>query len=295
MKISMLGSYEPSIVLKEKVIMTKYDVELVGKIGSMALINREYGDIDYNTIARISRELRPGMIWVTSGATEIGRLDYIRRNGVELEGDETLIKTDYSAQGQAILMQNYRTFIDERYSVRQILVEHQHFNDEVKADNLRNLLLRCPAQNAIPIINYNDAVCAEENRRFEITSLQKKLDKVIQGVDNDETASHIACLVKAKRLIILTSVNGIYRNPEDPSTLVDTITGSTVDEVLGAIDEYKACCKGTSRKGSGGAEKKLEYVKEPIEYGAEVYIANAKYSLSDIIEGRVPRTVIKRS
>ena len=291
----MLGSYEPSIVLKEKVIMTKYDVELVGKIGSMALINREYGDIDYNTIARISRELRPGMIWVTSGATEIGRLDYIRRNGVELEGDETLIKTDYSAQGQAILMQNYRTFIDERYSVRQILVEHQHFNDEVKADNLRNLLLRCPAQNAIPIINYNDAVCAEENRRFEITSLQKKLDKVIQGVDNDETASHIACLVKAKRLIILTSVNGIYRNPEDPSTLVDTITGSTVDEVLGAIDEYKACCKGTSRKGSGGAEKKLEYVKEPIEYGAEVYIANAKYSLSDIIEGRVPRTVIKRS
>lgn len=295
MKISMLGSYEPSIVLKEKVIMTKYDVELVGKIGSMALINREYGDIDYNTIARISRELRPGMIWVTSGATEIGRLDYIRRNGVELEGDETLIKTDYSAQGQAILMQNYRTFIDERYSVRQILVEHQHFNDEVKADNLRNLLLRCPAQNAIPIINYNDAVCAEENRRFEITSLQKKLDKVIQGVDNDETASHIACLVKAKRLIILTSVNGIYRNPEDPSTLVDTITGSTVEEVLGAIDEYKACCKGTSRKGSGGAEKKLEYVKEPIEYGAEVYIANAKYSLSDIIEGRVPRTIIKRS
>ena len=291
----MLGSYEPSIVLKEKVIMTKYDVELVGKIGSMALINREYGDIDYNTIARISRELRPGMIWVTSGATEIGRLDYIRRNGVELEGDETLIKTDYSAQGQAILMQNYRTFIDERYSVRQILVEHQHFNDEVKADNLRNLLLRCPAQNAIPIINYNDAVCAEENRRFEITSLQKKLDKVIQGVDNDETASHIACLVKAKRLIILTSVNGIYRNPEDPSTLVDTITGSTVEEVLGAIDEYKACCKGTSRKGSGGAEKKLEYVKEPIEYGAEVYIANAKYSLSDIIEGRVPRTIIKRS
>lgn len=275
--------------------MTKYDVELVGKIGSMALINREYGDIDYNTIARISRELRPGMIWVTSGATEIGRLDYIKRNGVELEGDETLIKTDYSAQGQAILMQNYRTFVDERYSVRQILVEHQHFNDAEKAENLRKLLLRCPVQNAIPIINYNDAVCAEENRRFEITNLKTKMDKVIQGVDNDETASHIACLVKAKRLIILTSVNGIYRDPSNPDTLVDLITGSTVEEVLGAIDEYKACCKGTSRKGSGGAEKKLEYVKEPIEYGAEVYIANAKYSLKDIIDGSVPRTVIKRS
>ena len=142
--------------------MAKYDIELVGKIGSMALINREYGDIDYNVIARISRELRPGMIWVTSGATEIGRLDYIKRNGVELTGDETLIKTDYSAQGQAILMQNYRTFINEKYSVRQILLEHQHFNDVEKANSIRDLLLRCPEQNAIPIINYNDAVCSEE-------------------------------------------------------------------------------------------------------------------------------------
>ncbi len=273
----------------------KYDVELVGKIGSMALINREYGDIDYNTIARISHELTPGMIWVTSGATEIGRLDYIRRNGKELEGDETLAKTDYSAQGQAILMQNYRTFIDQKYSVRQILVEHQHFNDEEKAKTLRDLLLRCPEQNAIPIINYNDAVCAEENRRFEIMSLQKKMKKVIQGVDNDETASHIACLVKAKRLVILTSVDGIYRDPDDPSTLIELITGSTVDELLLAVDECKACCHGTSRKGSNGAGSKLEYVKEPLTYGAEVYIANAKYSIKDIISGKVPCTLIKRS
>lgn len=275
--------------------MTKYDVELVGKIGSMALINREYGDIDYNTISRISRELRPGMIWVTSGATEIGRLDYIKRNGVELEGDETLIKTDYSAQGQAILMQNYRTFINERYSVRQILVEHQHFNDEEKAKSLRDLLLRCPEQNAIPIINYNDAVCSEENRKFEIMNLKSKMDKVIQGVDNDETASHIACLVKAKRLVILTSVDGIYREAGNPDTLIDLITGATDSEVIQAVDEYKACCKGTSRKGSGGAESKLEYIKEPLQYGAEVYIANAKYSIKDIIDGRVPRTLIKKS
>lgn len=273
----------------------KYDVELVGKIGSMALINREYGDIDYNTIARISRELTPGMIWVTSGATEIGRLDYIKRNGVELEGDETLAKTDYSAQGQAILMQNYRTFINEKYSVRQILVEHQHFNDEVKANSLRDLLLRCPKQNAIPIINYNDAVCAEENRRFEIMSLQKKMKKVIQGVDNDETASHIACLVKAKRLVIFTSALGIYRDPDDQNTLIPLITGSTTEELLLAVDECKACCHGTSRKGSNGAGSKLEYVKEPLTYGAEVYIASPKYSIKDIISGNAPCTVIKRT
>lgn len=63
-----------------------FDYELVGKIGSMALIDREDGIIDYTRVARISRELRPGYIWVSSGATEIGRLDYLQRTGKELTG-----------------------------------------------------------------------------------------------------------------------------------------------------------------------------------------------------------------
>ena len=67
--------------------MADYTFELVGKIGSMALIRKEDQDIDYNIFSRLGRELKPGMIWVTSGATEIGRLDYIRRTGKELTGD----------------------------------------------------------------------------------------------------------------------------------------------------------------------------------------------------------------
>ena len=143
-----------------------FDTELVGKIGSMALIDKKDNVIDYTRVARLSRELRPGFIWVSSGATEIGRLDFIARNGYELNGDTA--KTDYSAQGQAILMQTYRQFVDPRYSLRQVLVEHQHFNDEVKSEHLKALLLRCKQQNAIPIVNYNDAVSNEENRRMEI-------------------------------------------------------------------------------------------------------------------------------
>ena len=75
--------------------MTKFDIELVGKVGSMALVNREHDDIDYNIISRISRQLQPGVIWITSGATEIGRLDYIKRMGYELTGDQNLDKADY--------------------------------------------------------------------------------------------------------------------------------------------------------------------------------------------------------
>ena len=60
-----------------------FDVELVGKIGSMALINKENNMLDYTLIARISRELKPGYVWVTSGAVETGRIDYVQRTGKE--------------------------------------------------------------------------------------------------------------------------------------------------------------------------------------------------------------------
>ena len=89
----------------------QYDFDLVGKIGSMALIRREDADIDYNIFSRLGSELKPGMIWVTSGAAEIGRLDYIKRTGHELTCDSVDAKTDYAAQGQSILMEQYRHFI----------------------------------------------------------------------------------------------------------------------------------------------------------------------------------------
>ena len=73
-----------------------YQFDLVGKIGSMALIRQEDRDIDYNIFSRIGAELKPGMIWVTSGATEIGRLDYIKRTGCELSGDPDQDKADYN-------------------------------------------------------------------------------------------------------------------------------------------------------------------------------------------------------
>lgn len=271
-----------------------FDFELVGKIGSMALVNKADRDIDYNIIARISSELRPGMIWVTSGATEIGRLDYIKRNGTEIEGgDDDTKKADYSAQGQSILMQNYRQFIKQGYSVRQILVEHQHFNDEMKRDNLKNMLLRCPGQNAIPIVNYNDAVCYEENRRLEIMELEKAGGNVVQCIDNDETASLISALVRSRYLLLLTSVDGIYEDAKDSSTLIKEISGKDVYELLDNVDSYKKCCVGASRKGANGAISKLEFIKEPLKNGTTVFIANAKYRIEDIVAGTAPSTCIR--
>jgi len=270
----------------------KFDVELVGKIGSMALINKEHSMLDYTLIARLSRELIPGYIWVTSGAAETGRLDYIKRTGKEIDACSADAKTDYSAQGQAILMSTYREFVDPKYSLRQVLVEHQHFNDPIKKEHLKATLLRCKEQNAIPIINYNDPVSDEESRRFEIQTLQHNHEKVVECVDNDETASQIACLVKAKTLLILTSAEGIYKEVGKPETLIDEISGKDVYEVLDNITACEEYCRGASRVGANGARAKLEYVKDAVKCGTSIIIGSANHTIKDLLIGKAKATRI---
>ena len=269
-----------------------YSFELVGKIGSMALIRKEDQDIDYNIFSRLGAELKPGMIWVTSGATEIGRLDYIKRTGCELCGDPEQDKADYSAQGQAILMQTYRMFVHPEFGIRQILVEHPHFNDPEKREHIRQLLIRSARQKTIPIVNYNDPVSDEENRKMELAARREQGGEVHECVDNDETAAVIARLVRARTLVLMTSTEGIYQVPGDPSTLVRDVTGSSFQAVEAQVRELQKSCVGASRAGANGAGAKLEYALECVRSGTTVIIGHARHHLSDLTEGRVPCTRI---
>ena len=269
-----------------------YDFDLVGKIGSMALIRREDADIDYNIFSRLGRELRPGMIWVTSGAAEIGRLDYIRRTGHELDCTSVDVKTDYAAQGQSILMEQYRHFIPQQYSVRQVLVEHQHFNDDEKREHIRKLFLRARDQGAIPIVNYNDPVSDEENRKWELSALRAEGREVHECVDNDETAAVIAGLITTRVLLIMTSVEGIYADAKDPTTLVRDVLARSPEALENKIRELQKHCIGASRAGANGAHAKLEFALGPAMRGTTVIIGHARHRISDLLEGRVPCTRI---
>lgn len=275
--------------------MSHFDFDAVVKIGSMALIRREDNDLDYNIFSRLAHDLKPGYILVSSGATEIGRIDYMKRNGTELRGDMEEIKTDYAAQGQAQLMSLYRQFIDPKYSVRQVLVEHSHFNDPEKAEHIRRLLFRAANQNAIPIVNYNDPVSNEENRKMEISALReaKAGEEVVECIDNDETAAVVAQLVRAEKLVMLTSTEGIYRDPQDPSTLIGEVVGKDVEEINQKIDEMMGYCQGSSRLGAAGAKAKLLFAKKPLECGVTVMIASARHRLRDILRGKIPCTVLR--
>ena len=144
-------------------------------------------------------------------------------------------------------MSIYRDFVDPHYSVRQVLVEHSHFNKPDKASFIKKLLFRAANQNAIPIINYNDAVSDKENRKMELTNLKKTNDHVVECVDNDETAAVIARLVGAKLLVLLTSVEGIYMDKDDPSTLIETVEADTYEELEAKIEDYRSYRKNAER------------------------------------------------
>jgi glutamate 5-kinase len=267
-------------------------IDLVIKIGSMALIQRDDGAIDYNIFQRLGDDLRPGMALVTSGATEIGRLDYLHRTSRELSGDPEQDKTDYAAQGQIVLMDTYRRFVHPEYGVRQLLVEHTHFNDPTKREHIRQLLLRAAGQDCIPIINYNDPVSDEEMRKMELASRRRDGEEVVECVDNDETAAVIASLVGAKTLVLLTGTEGIYLDRSDPSTLVRDVLCDDLPALRARVGELMTHCDGASRAGAGGAKAKLEYALRAAEHGSRVIIGHARHHVSALVGGAVPCTQI---
>lgn len=127
---------------------------------------------------------------------------------------------------------------------------------------------------------------------MELSILRKENDEVVECIDNDETAAVIADLVGAKTLVILTSTDGIYRDPADPSTLVNKVSGQTPEQIAANIRCLQESCIGASRAGAQRARAKLEYMILPARSGTRIFIAHSRYRIADIIAGKVPCTWI---
>jgi glutamate 5-kinase len=127
---------------------------------------------------------------------------------------------------------------------------------------------------------------------MELASLREAGQGAYECVDNDETAAVIAGLVHAKTLVILTSTEGIYRDPKDPSTLVREVSAKDPGTLEKAICALQSHCKGASRAYANGAFAKLEYIKKPAMQGTEVHIGHARHRISDLLSGKAPHTRI---
>ncbi len=65
-----------------------------------------------------------------------------------------------------------------------------------------------------------------------ITPLGKGADGKLYNINADDAATAIACALKARKLVFLTDVPGLLRDPEDPSTLISSLHLNEVDELI---------------------------------------------------------------
>ena len=91
------------------------------------------------------------------------------------------------------------------------------------------------------------------------------------NINGDTAAAHIAGALHAERLIMMTDIDGILRDRNDPSTLISEVT---VDEAM------ELCADGVV---SGGMIPKVDCCIEAIHKGVKNVI---------IMDGRVPHSIL---
>ncbi|MFC5652093.1 glutamate 5-kinase [Paenibacillus solisilvae] len=231
---------------------------IVVKIGSSSLTSDE-GGLNRERIAFFSHELAAlheagyQVLLVTSGAVAAG----FRRIGYESRPKLVHEKQAAAAVGQALLMQAYQEAFSSYgdhggIGVAQILLTRADFSNRKRIQNALMTVEELLRQRTIPIINENDTVATDE----------------LKFGDNDTLSALVANMVKAKRLIILTDMDGLYT--EDPRINPNAIRIERVDQIS---NELLSIAGGSgSSVGTGGMRSKIEAARIAMRGGIPAFI-----------------------
>lgn len=194
--------------------------------------------------------------------------------GLKQKPSELRMLQACAAIGQGKLMKLYEDFFSKNgFHTAQILLTRQGMGDRQRYLNTRNTMLTLIEMKVLPVVNENDTVATEE----------------IRFGDNDTLSAMVGALVGADILIILSDVDGIYR--EDKSCVHIVETASDFQKVRQHLKPH-----GGGRT-SGGMETKLSAARFAVQSGISVVIANGRDPdvLSKIISGQEVGTFFKSS
>ncbi len=101
------------------------------------------------------------------------------------------------------------------------------------------------------IVGVNGQVILDElrsNALVVILPMGVGEDKFAYNVNADEAAANVAASLKAEKLVLLTNVKGIMRNPDDQHSFISTLNEKDAQELIknkviqqGMIPKVKAC------------------------------------------------------
>ncbi len=213
------------------------------------------------------------IILVTSGAISVG----MGVMGIKQRPDETRKKQALAAIGQLELMDFYsRLFSDYNHTVAQLLLTKDVVDNDVLKENAVNTFETLLSFGAVPIVNENDSISAEQ----------------IEFGDNDTLSAIVAKLIGADLLVILSDIDGLYdSNPSTPGAKL-------ISRVEGITDEIKAAAggAGTSR-GTGGMATKLAAAEIANGAGIDMFILNGSdpFIIYSLLDGEKTGTLFKSS
>ena len=191
------------------------------------------------------------VVLVSSGAigAGVGRLGLARKPRTIPE------KQAAAAVGQCLLMQQYDHLFSYRgLIVAQVLLTRYDIMDRERYLNARYTFETLLTQGVVPVVNENDTVAVEEIRFGE----------------NDNLAAHVACLVEADLVILLTDQDGFYDQIPNSGR-----NGQVIPEIAEITPEIEALAGGRgSALSTGGMVTKLQAARIAMTAGIPLVIAN---------------------
>lgn len=235
------------------------------KAGTGVLTKSADGTLDRGALVHLVSAIASLMdaghrcLFVSSGAVGSG----VSAFGLDEYPADTVTRQACAAVGQARLMQTYSgLFANFDITAAQVLLTAADLSTPERSRHVSDTIHRLLQEpRIIPIINENDSVAVEE----------------LKFGDNDMLSVRVAKLAGARRVVLLTSVDGLI-DPQDDKLISEV---REIDEVFRHVQEHKG------RFSIGGMASKLSAVKFAVQAGIETHIAHGRHPerLADIVAG----------
>lgn len=255
--------------------MSLYRNRIVVKVGTSTLTN-DIGQNDLYSFDMLTRVLSDiqnrgyEIILVSSGAVSIGA----NKLKMKTKPSALRMKQAAAAVGQCSIMKLYdRFFGGYDKTTAQILLSAEDMEIEEKKENLINTFNTLLELGVIPVVNENDSVSYAE-----IESEDRLFG------DNDMLSAVVAVLCGARKLIILSDIDGFYDS--DPRLHPNA---KLIERITEFDDKIRLLAGGAgSRRGTGGMRTKLKAAELAAAQGIDTIITNGRRPevLYDIIKNK---------
>ena len=220
------------------------------------MIARPDGKVNQKILSAICNDIlwlrnrKIQVLLVSSGAISLGRKNIILPNTLRLSESQAL-----ASHGQIELMAAWKNHFNKNsINVGQMLLTPAELKLKTSSNNAIQTMNKLLELNLIPIINENDSTATDE----------------IKFGDNDLLAAKIAKLFKANLLVMLSTVEGLYKKKDK----IDSNQSLIINKISKIDSKIRKMANDRDISGKGGMKSKLLAAEACMQNKCDVVIAS---------------------